>query len=433
MNKFDYLHSAFNNNAYTKKAFLLSIFSIIEESQNDKMKDIPFALMKEGNKAYFLQDGVKTFIDGYTPDTALFNKNEPMTLKGENSFLKVEEETKTTLGRFLFNSAVLYEAFGSKVAYQNDKVSGGDLRSIIGNMMVDNPEVAGVPVPEDKASVDDCLRVTKQLDYLEGLNHIFVKAASLDIFTVHPEIIKLRDELLGKLEKEGLLDDEVAVAEVINLLIEKDAAIQYSGPSRDVFIKHDFIANSRKKMFLLFDMIPDFHTGKYRLLKNSLQEGWDFKELDAYANTAISASFDRGVGTARGGTEFKIAILLTNTIKAIAGDCKTPRTEKVLINKYNFSGWVGGYHQEGKEPVLIAEGDSGKYLGKRVNMRVPQYCQQDQGNLCSICCGTKLGSLENRVTSEVALIFTTYMLTSMKSMHVSKLSTVSATLRDIIR
>ena len=433
MNKFDYMLEAFNNKAYVKKAFLLSAFSIVEEDQNNKLEDIPFAVMKDGDKAYFVKDGVKTYIDDFIPGKALFDKNEPMTLRGESTILNVEGETKTTLGRFLFNAAVLHEAFDGEVPYINDKVFAGDIKKIIADRMVDNPAVSGIEVPEGKSSVDDCLKVTKQLDYLEGLNHIFVKAASLDIFTVHPEIIKLRDELLGKLEAEGKLNDEVAVAEVINLLIEKDAEIQYNGPSRDLFINHDFIANSRKKMFLLFDMVPDFNTGIYRLLKNSLQEGWDFSQLDGYANTAISASFDRGVGTARGGTEFKIAILLTSSIKAIKGDCGTKRYESVLINKYNFNGWVGGHCVIGKSAKLITSEDKDMLVGQRVQMRVPQYCIQPDGNLCSTCCGTKLGSLEHRLSSEVALVFTVFMLTSMKAMHISKLNTFEMPLDVIIR
>lgn len=433
MNKFDYVQKAFVNDAYCKKGFLLSIFSIVPESENEKIKDIPFGLMKEGDKAYFLDNNEKIYIDDYVPDLALFNKNEEMTLKVDQNQFGIKEEMKTTLGRFLFNSAVLYQAFGNKVGYRNEKVAGSDIRSIIANMMVDNPDISGIEVPEDKASVDDCLKVTQQLDYLEGLNHIFVKSASLELFTVDPEIIKLRDKLLAELEAQGKLNDEIEVARVINLLIAKDAEIQYNGPSRDVFIKHDFIANSRKKMFLLFDMVPNFHTGKYQLLKNSLQEGWDFNEFDGYANTAISASFDRGVGTARGGTEFKVAILLTNHIKVIAGDCKSPRTERVLLNNLNFKGWVGGYIQNGSLQKIIADSDKESLIGQRVNIRVPQYCQQPDNNLCGTCVGNKLNGLSERISSEVALIFTIFMLSSMKSMHVSKLNTVTTELKNIIR
>lgn len=435
MNKYDYLFESFNQGAYKKKAFLLSIFSVIDESENIKLIKAPYALMKEEGKGFFINgQGEKIFIDDFDPTVALFDKNEPLTVKVDTPTWNMDVgETKTTIGRFLFNICVLYEAFNNKVKYIDDQTNGGKLRSIISDMMVDNPEVSGVDVPEDKASVDECLKVTKQLDYLEGLNHVFVKASSYDLFTIHPDIIKLRDELLAKLEAEGKLDDEIAVAEVIDILVAKDAEVQYNGPSKDLFIKHDFIANSRKKMFLLFDMVPDFNTGKYRLLKNSLQEGWDFNQMDAYANTAISASFDRGVGTARGGTEFKIGILLTNGIKVIEGDCKTTRTESLTINKLNSKGWVGGFYVDQGTLVEITDGNVKGVIGKAVNMRVPQYCKQPEGNLCSTCCGVKLGALKDRISSEVALIFTTYMLTSMKAMHVSKLNTVEVEVADMIR
>ena len=300
-------------------------------------------------------------------------------------------------------------------------------------MMVDNPDINGNKIPPNKASVDECLKVTKQLDYLIGLNHIFVKASSYDLFTVDPEIIRVRDEELARLEKEGKLEDEIAIAELINKLVAMDAKIQYNGPSRDLFIKHDYIANSRKKMFLIFDMIPDFHTGKFRLLKNVLQEGWDFSQMDAYANTAVSGSYDRGVGTARGGTEFKIAISLTNAIKVIEGDCGSTRFENVTINKYNYKGWVSGYYLNNNKLVEITNDNVKSLIGKTIPIRVPQYCKQPNGNVCSTCCGSRLGDLKNRISSEVGLIFSQYQLTSMKSIHVSKLDTVSASLDEIIR
>ena len=435
MNKQDYLFKAFENRAYTKKAFLLSIFSVINEEENNKLKKAPYSLLKEGNKAYFLdENNEQIFIDDYVPNVALFDKKEPLTVKNETPRWNMDiGEYQTTVGRFLFNCCVLFEALGRRVPYQEGAMNGGIIKGFISDLMVDNEDISGKPIPEGKASVDECLKVTKQLDYLEGLNHVFVKASSYDLFTIDPAIIKLRDELLAKLEAEGKLNDEIAVASVIDQLVEMDKKIQLSGPSQDLFIKSSYITDSRKKMFLLFDMVPDWHTGKYELLRNSLQEGWDFSKINSYANTAVSASYDRGVGTARGGTEFKIALALTNNIKGVFGDCGTTRGESVLINKFNKSGWIGGFYIDKGKTVEITKENIESLIGKTVSMRVPHYCKIPDGNICETCLGSRLGGLKDRVSSEVGLIMQTYQNLSMKSMHTSSLHTVTCEIDDIIR
>lgn len=432
MNKFDFLIQSFNDRAYTKKSFLLSIFSKVLKDDYSKLKEIPYAVFyNEDEKPFFYKENEQIFIEDYELNKPLFNKNDPFFLKaGQVPWIK--EETETTVGRFLFNMVVLLESFKGKVDYMNHQVTKSTLEELIKDLMVDNPK-EGEVIPLDKASVDECLKVSKQLDYLVGLNPILVKSSSIEMFTINPDIIKLRDELLDGLEKEGKLDDEIEVGKVIDILVAKDAELQYGGVNRDFYIKHDFIANSRKKMFIVFDMLPDFHTGKYQLLRNSLEEGWEFNKENLYINTAISGSYDRGVSTAKGGTEVKIAILLTSHIKVDENDCKTKRTELANINEKNFNGWIKGYHLVDGNLTLIAKEDKNKYIGKSLEMRVPQYCKAPDNNICKYCCGESLGAVGSRLSSEVTGIFSAYMLTSMKIVHLSKLVTVDVPLEESIR
>lgn len=435
MHKLDYLFKAFKSRAYIRKAFLMSIFSMVHDSpKNRKMlEDVPFAAIRdsETKTMYFIdEDGQKVTITGGDFAVPLFNKNEKLTVDVESHGF-IGEKQETTIGLFLTNIVVLFESFGERTSYINGKISGGTIMGVIDGLMADNP-TPDKPVPEGKASVDECLQVTKNLDYLEGMNQIFVKASSIDVLTVHPEVTKLRDELLDQLEKEGKLGDPTAVALAIDKVIALDAKIQYSGPSKDFFINGKFIDNARKKMFIIFDMVPDFNTGKYNLLRKSLNEGWDPAHYPEYINTAISASFDRGNATGEGGAEVKLAILLTNRIKVAGEDCKTPRTETVHLKKHNFKGWLGGFIVDGGEVRKLTKADE-NLIGKAVSMRVPQFCIQPEDNLCRICCGEKLGAIEERVSAETVYIFTQFMLTRMKAMHVSQLKTITMTLDQILR
>lgn len=436
MDKYDFLFLAFKNRAYIRKTFLLSIFSLVHDSAKNKelLSSIPFAVIRdnENKEIYFIDENKnKVIITGHGDfSSPLFYKNDPLTLTvGSHDF--INEEIKTTVGIFLVNIVVLFEAFGNKTNFINGKISGGVLQSVINSLMVDNPQL-GSELPEGKASVDECLKVTKQLDYLEGLNNVFVKASSLDVLTVDPRVIALRDTLLKELEEQGKLDDPTAVAIAINKVIELDAEIQYAGPSKDFFINDKFIDNARKKMFIIFDMVPDFNTGKYKLLRKSLNEGWDLEHYPEYINTAISASFDRGNATGEGGAEVKVAILLTNRIVIGGDNCGSKRTEPVKLNKYNFKGWVGGYYLVDGGPFKLIDADS-TMIGQTINMRVPQFCKESEGNLCKTCAGEKLGGIKTRVSAETVFIFTQFMLTKMKSMHVSQLKTITMTLEQILR
>ena len=86
----------------------------------------------------------------------------------------------------------------------------------------------------------------------------------------------------------------------------------------------------------------------------------------------------------------------------------------------------------GGQPKILSKVDT-DLIGKTVEMRVPQYCTQPEDNLCHICCGQKLGKIENRVSAEAVYIFTQFMLTRMKAMHVSQLKTITMTMDQILR
>lgn len=435
MNKFEYLVEAFNARAYTRKTFLLSIFSIVHSTPGNALKldSAPYALYRDKDlkQVYFHRPGSTERIVVDHPDfeAALFNKNEKFTVnQSTNDWIK--ETYETTVGIFLVNMVVIKEAVGGASSYVNAKISGGTIKALIDSIMVDNP-ADDETIPEGKASVDQCLQISKNLDYLEGLNGVFVKASSIDVLTVHPDVIALRDKLLKELEAEDKLGDPVAVAKLIDAVVELDAKIQYSGPSRDFFINGKFIDNARKKMFIIFDMVPDFNTGKYNLLRNSLNEGWDLNQLPKYINTAISASYDRGNATGEGGFEVKVAILLTNRIVIGSDDCGTTATETVRLTKKTFGGWTGGYYLKDGKPTVLSSADKG-LINTVVAMRVPQYCVQPDDNLCKTCCGDKLGGIESRVSAEVVYIFTQFMLTRMKGMHVSTLKTITLDLDEIL-
>lgn len=438
MNKFDYFLYAFNRRAYTKKAFLLSIFTRVQSDQNRMLTSVPYALMRddETNTFWFYnENNERTVIDGHTPDKtdALFHKKEIIIIPPRACrFIANDDTLTTTIGRVLANVVILYEAFQGKVPYINGPIDSGTIKGIIRDLMVDNPP-PGESVPENKASIAQCHKVTKQLVYLSGLNNALVKVSSTSAFTVDPEVIALRNKRFEELEKQGLMNNPVAISKVIDEVVELDMKHQLNGSVNDLYIKKGYFDNNRKKMFLLFDYAPDFITGKYELLKQSLNEGWELSRFNGYCNTAIDGSYSRSSLVGNAGYEVKTALLLTNRIRAIAGDCGSTRCEAVTLSKRNFSQWVGGFWLDKDTLKVVEKGDLSTLDGKTVQMRVPQYCKQGDGNLCFTCCGQALGSSANRVSPNVTIIYTRFFLLNMKKAHVSVIKTKKLRLDDIIR
>ena len=421
MNKLEYLIHALNNRYYQRKSWIISAFSLVISGINNE-KSAKFCIQRDLDKKeiFFInEDNTRIVITPSDFEKELFSPNDKVTLpKGCHPF--ITEDITTTLGVILLNFILIWEPFKGKVPYQNKLFTGKLLKSIIREQMVDNPK-PGETVPEGKSSVDDCLKVSTQADYLEGVADIFVKTAAIDALTVDKSIIELKDRLIKDLTPEEK-KDPVVMANIIDTVVEADAQIQLNGKSKEFFIEKGLIDNARKKMFLVFGMEQDFVTGEYVFIEKPLVDGWDLNYLPLYINTAVTASFDRGKDTADGGARVKEIIRHTSDIVISEDDCGTNHTEDIKLTKDIFKDWIGAYHMVNGKPTLITDKDTG-LIDKVVKMRVPNYCKTKDRNYCKVCCGVQLSENPKGLNFECFHIGTVFMLLSMKGAHVSQLHT----------
>lgn len=432
MNKLDYLKLALQHRLYQKKIWILSVFSVaISSDANDKLLEaVDGTLRRDNDGGWFVHPETKEHvrIEGVSPDKALFYKHEKITVNDE-FYYGLKPNTVTTAGIMLLNKVIFWEPFGTRTPYVNGLIDSGTVRKVIKNLMVDNPK-PGETIPEGKASVNECLKVTSQANYLEGCNEIFVKAGSVEALDVADDVIALRDRLLE--ENKDRLNDSIVVADIIKQVVDADMASQLSGASADFYIDKKFIDNARKKMFLVFGLERDFSTGDFRFIKNSLDEGWDKNLLTHYINTAVAASYDRGKSTGEGGADVNDLIRLTSRIRVTEPDCGAKKTEIVILNKATFDGWVGSTYVKNGKLVKITSTDT-DLIGQPLNMRVPQFCQTKEGNFCKTCCGDKLGYSPSAIAGMIPKFATVFMLIKMKNAHVSKVDTVKLSLVDLIK
>lgn len=428
MTKVEYLKLCFKNRCFQKKAWMLSVFSVVG---NDKatlsvLDNTPYALYRTEDGYFFKQpDGVLVEVEGDLSGPFLY-KDERIIVDSELCG-NVKEPMESTVGLLILNRLTLFECFGHLATYHNKPFSAGLIKGYIKQLMCDDVPEGELP-PEGKVQAKDCLRISKQFDYLVGLNSIFCKAASIDALTVHKEVLDLKAKLLK--ENPGAMTDPIKAAWIIEQLVEMDMKIQMSGPSKDFFINKKFVDNARKRMFLAFGVEQDWNTGEYKFLPDSLDDGIDFDQLNMYVNTAISGSYDRGKATGEGGAAVKDITRLTSLIKIHSGDCGTPLTESILITKDQLGDWAGAFYKSGNGLKELT-GKENELIGKVLEIRTPNICQQADGDYCSVCTGTSLSEAEDGLSLECSDIPTGFMLYKLKQHHISGFTVKHYTLEEL--
>lgn len=417
MNKLDYLKLCFNNDGYDEKATLQSIITIqFEDAESSgQFKKYPYAVFVEGGQFNVIVDGEQQVVDGEV-DEPLFYMDEILELPGDFHPLLKGKPVRTTFGLFMFNVILIWEPFQGAVDYVNKEFTKPFFEKLFRDIMVDNPK-AGETVPEGKASVDQCLQFSHNANFLEGLGTHYIKPGGVDALTVHPDVLKLKAELMEKHKHE--LNDPVVFTEILNQLVDLDYKIVMSGPSRKFFIAKKFIDNSRKRMFLAFGVEPNDTGDGWVALPKSLDEGWDPDHLADYINTAVVGAYSRSMATGEGGAQVKETLRLIGraSVSATVTDCKSPATELITVMGHNKHYWVGSWMvRNGKTEQVTAE-NVDSLVGKATPIRVPQFCTLTDGEYCKTCCGEGLGAYGERLSAEIVLIPTSMLLQRMKAAH----------------
>lgn len=432
MTLIEFLKYFFQNKSYSKKVNIQSIIAIQFEDEDSAgmFKKKPGAVfVEEGKFKTFIEDR-ETIIEG-DPEFPLVYMDTVLDLPSDFHPVLGEKAYKTTFGNLLFNIVLFWESVGSKVPYQNKQLTDKLFKNILSDLMVDNP-APGEEVPPGKASVEDCLKISTNANFLHGLSIHFVKPGGVDAFTVDPKIIKRRDELF-KIHKDEI-NDPIVFNNIIKELVDMDMEIQMNGPSKNFFIKSKFITTARKRMFIAFGIEPNADGTGYIGLPASLDDGIDPEFITTYINAAISGSYSRAMATGDGGSKVKETLRLIGRVKTVMDDCGSTVGERIEFETHgDVKNWMGGFYLSKEKIVEITKENTESLVGKTVYMRVPQFCLVEDGNFCMACLGRRLGSLKDRIASEVTRIPTNFMLARMKEHHSSgKVNTV-LDLKNIIK
>lgn len=413
-----YFLKAMKAEAYTRKEWFISVFSISEST--GVTEDIPYLLRKDKDGFFYLEDGLVVRVaEGTSTDQPLLRFKDPIHVTPDD-VITVLSPIDTHVGIVIWNYLSFIDPFKGRIGFYNQTFSGGLLKGVY--------KKGCLPTDDDARRTEkgfftptEMLQSVKNGYFLGGLTALCVPTTSRKALTINPAIIKRRDELFE--EHKEQLNDPVTMAKIQDELVAMDKADFKGDVAEDFFISEKFFSTARKKMFISFGLEPDFNSaGEGRVVKNSLLEGWDPKDLPPLANSAIDGSYDRGKSTAEGGAAVKELIRITQNVQILDEDCGTEVGFWETLTDDNIDRFISSYYFDAKKQThLITSDNKASLIGQRVMIRSPDFCNHGFTDICQYCAGAHNAQNKVGMSAGVVKMGTKWMLLRMKKMHVSSL------------
>ena len=444
MNKREFFLAAMNANMLTKKAWLLSAFSLAMQTSDVPANLNPYDIIyiQSDDDDIPKIDGVK-FIDGDLNEIILsdyeFNSGDPqppyqlkdtLTLN-KGDVANLQKTIKATYGNLVANWLLLVYPFGSKLPYINERFSIKDVESDIERLLVSTPSDDEYE-DASKIYVREYKKFQRAAGYITCLAQIAVPSATAKSMTGHPDRKKVKDELLTKYK--GQLHNPSILAKIDGELTDLDREWLKDDPSTGFYIKPKSIDVVRKSAYYMMGSSGSFgDTSEESLISNSLADGWDMSKFPAMANAIREGSFDRGAQTALSGAGTKHILRVMQNTKIEEEDCGRKIGFPIMITDQNKKEYVGNYILKHGAPLLITEENVDGFIGKPQTMRSPMFCQTDHAGFCAVCMGKRYGSHPTGLATAASSIGTVTMMVFMSSMHGKALKVAKYNFKESLR
>lgn len=434
MKKLDYLKYAIQQKLYSKKAWMISMFSVFQEGENSWKED-PYKgrlVNQPWGLSFVNESGELEKIDDSKQMTPLFTPADRLMI--DNSWASnCKEPVETSVGTLLFNHICLITCFGNKLDYMVGRISVAQVEAKIVPRLKSNPK-PGEARNDVDIYVDEYIALGRSFEYLKGMLQLCAYASTPKGLVAPTGIKEFKAQLNKKYE--GKLTDPVQMAAYEAELKKFDDEFMKDDPTYGKFTSGKVADISRKKLFLTVGSETGFkETAEIIPVTNSLQEGWptDPVEYTSMMNGIRTGSYARGAETVNGGVAMKYMLRAANNFKIKSEDCGSKLGIRRLYTKANASSLIGRtLIDAGKQILVENENQLGNYLGKVLTVRSPMYCKMEGDTLCKVCTGEKLGRYETGLTIPLTEISSILLAASMAKMHTSGLSSAEMDLSEIL-
>lgn len=427
MRRIDFFREAVKAGCYRSKAWLISAFAIASESpEKYKQDSFPFRIVRTQTGVFFINPHTHELerIEDADPSEPLFTFKDEITVDSDVC-ANIPGSITTKLGQLLVNLICIVNAFGKKIPYLEGKVSVGSIEDMVAPRLRDTPG-QGEERKDSEIYVDEYIKFVDSLSFLQGLAQLCVWTFTEKNIQKPKGIDEFKAKLVAKYGSK--LHDPVELAKFEGELKAYDREYLSDDPSFGKFMSGKGLDVARKKMFLTIGAGETFdHKQSVDPIVNSLSDGWPTTPTDLtnMFNTVRVASYARGTETVNGGVASKVLLRAANNFKIQDTDCGTKLGIRRNLNRSNIKKLVGREILMHNEWLPIKDEEAAKrFQDQDIIVRSPMFCQLDGDNLCSHCTGERLASNPLGISMTLTEISAIIILTSLKKMHGTVLSTV---------
>ena len=319
---------------------------------------------------------------------------------------------KTTIGRYIFYK-VLIEKNNIPLEFVNEPLPKKKFAAFEGR-------VAKLLL-EDKITIEQMYDYIDSRDWLGYQCHIILTASfTPNTIRIHPEVQKLKDELIKKYKTELDNGDAVVASMIEDELIKKSKEVLGDDIGMTIYDSDTMasIGNNYKNIVLMRGAVFNRATGKYEIMTNSLLDGLRREDIPISSNTILEGAYPKACGNADSGYLAKklLSSCQTEVLDVKGSDCGSKRGIRITLTPSNKSKFLSRYVIHNKKPVLLTEENIDSFVGTEVELRSPMGCIGDR--ICNVCGGDfyyKVGS--SSIGMSASKIATTLTNLNMKKFH----------------
>lgn len=432
-----YLLFSIKAGLYTRVSWILSVFTVTVDSEAYRNNPFHGQLIREPFGLFYLDEKLERQpIDAKVGNTPLIPLNTKLTLDPKTFDFPFigSQPIETTATRLLLNMIAIFAPFDGKIPYINSEFEPKTVEKIIGKKLTSMPKDGEAKKP-DLIYIDELVKFTKAVAFLEDLGHIFAHSVTQAGLYPPPGRREFRAQLLKKYE--GKLTDPIQMAHYEKEMSDFDAEyLKKNDPSYGYYINGK-VKDARKKRFLTQGGESNAFVDQLDTtpIVKSLDEGIDLsvESFVAAGNMVRYGSYSRGTETVNGGVAYKAMAQALDAGKIIDGDCGSKFYESIVVNKDNTEEFIGRYMVVSGKPVLVTSSDMmASYVGKLASIRSPAYCILDNNRTCEVCAGKNLAMYRNGQVVPAAEISAGVLNDSLKKMHNTGISTKEFSLEEVI-
>lgn len=438
MDKRDYFIEALQAEAFKYKEWTIQMFSVVHRDKEQSFTseyNYPYQIRFKDNdeSVYFIDpnnDNELSVLDDVNENEPFFKFKDRITL---NPFdlANVTETIETCYGNVLLNALLLVYPFKDKIPFMKGKLRASKFDNAVSSLMVEYPP-EGVERDPKKIYIDEYLKYAETASSLAGLSQLCTASGSAETVTIHPDVVKLRDQLLKEYQTQ--LHDPAILAMIEEKLTKLDREKIKESGADEFFLKDKSYDVVRKRVFVMVGAETGFADTRKGVepITKSLEEGWDTAQMPAMVNNLRHASFSRGAETALGGESVKYFYRIFQNTTVIEPDCGSINGLEWMITQAEYKRFIG-LHQilpsdkfgdkKPMEETRLTEEKLKSMIGKTIHIRSPRGCNTAEPSFCAKCVGDTVALNPTGLhvtTSDVGSIF---MSIFMGAMHGKALRT----------